>query len=90
MLVTKVDYERFCESHLYRVVGPEDEPERRFSTLACAAMTVLSAGPRFHVECGNFKASYAQCDQVVNDADFACQIDDARERAKYWERITSR
>ena len=85
-----IDYERFCESHLYRVVGPKDEPERRFSTLACAARTVLSAGPSFHVECGDFRASYAQCVPLVNDADFSCQIDDARERANYWERITER
>ena len=35
-----VDYERFCESHLYRVVGREDEPERRFSTLAGAALVI--------------------------------------------------
>ena len=46
-----VDYERFCEAHPYRVVGPENESERRFSTLACAAGTVLAAGTRFHVEC---------------------------------------
>ena len=82
-----VDYERFCESHLYRVVGREDEPERRFSTLACAARTVLAAGPRFHIECGLFRASHAQCGQVVADADFAGQLEDAREESKYWEKI---
>jgi hypothetical protein len=82
-----VDYERFCESHLYRVVGPEDQPERRFSTLACAARTVLAAGPRFHIECGLFRASHAQCRQVVSDADFAGQIEDSREKSKYWEKV---
>ena len=82
-----VDYERFCEAHLYRVVGREDEPERRFSTLACAARTVLAAGPRFHIECGLFRASHAQCIQVVSDAEFACQIEDSREKSKYWEKV---
>jgi hypothetical protein len=82
-----VDYDRFCESHLYRVIGPEKQPERRFSTLACAARTVLSSGPRFHVECGLFRASHAQCRQVVADADFARQFEDAREESKYWEKI---
>ena len=82
-----VNYEQFCEAHLYRVVGPEDQPERRFSTLACAARTVLSAGPRFHIECGLFRASHAQCRQVVADADFAGQLEDAREKSKYREKI---
>ena len=82
-----VDYERFCESHLYRVIGPEDEPERRFSTLACAARTVLASGPRFHIECGLFRASHAQCRQVVADADFAGQLEVAREKSKYREKI---
>ena len=85
-----VDYERFCESHLYRVVGREDEPERRFSTLACAARTVLAAGPRFHIECGLFRASHAQCRQVVSDADFAGQIEDARKESDYWEKLTEK
>ena len=82
-----VDYERFCEAHLYRVVGPGNQPERRFSTLACAARTVLAAGPRFHIECGLFRASHAQCRQVVADADFAGQLEDAREESKHWEKI---
>ena len=85
-----VDYERFCESHLYRVIGPEDEPERRFSTLACAARTVLASGPRFHIECGLFRASHAQCCQVVSDADFAGQIEDARKESDYWEKLTEK
>ena len=82
-----VDYERFCEAHPYRVVGPEDQPERRFSTLASAARTVLDAGRRFHVECGEFKVSYDQCCQVVSEASFSRQIDEAQEKAKYWEKI---
>jgi hypothetical protein len=82
-----IDYESFCAGYPFRVVGPEDQPERRFSTLACAARTVLSAGPRFHIECGLFRASYAQCGQVVADADFAGQLEDAREKSKYREKI---
>jgi len=76
-----VDYERFCEAHPYRVVGPEDQPERRFSTLACAARTLLSAGPRFHIKCGDFKASWTQCRELVNDADFMRQVEDARDES---------
>jgi len=82
-----VDFERFCEHHPYRVVGPENMPERRFSTLACAARTVVSAGPRFHVESGEFRSSYAQCRQTVNDADFTRQMQEAREDAKYSDKI---
>jgi hypothetical protein len=82
-----VNYERFCEAHPYRVVGPEDEPERRFSTLACAARTVQSDGPRFHVECGEFRASHAECTRLVYDADFAIQLREARGESKYWEKI---
>jgi hypothetical protein len=75
-----VDFERFCGHHPYRVVGPENVPERRFSTLACAARTVVSAGARFHVECGEFKASYDQCRTLVIDADYDRQIVAAREQ----------
>ncbi len=82
-----VDYERFCEAHPYRVVGPEDEPERRFSTLACAARTVLAAGPRFHVECADFKATHAQCRQLGADAILLLQIQNAREKSKYREKL---
>jgi len=82
-----VNYERFCEHHPYRVVGIEDQAERRFSTLACAAKTIVSAGPRFHVERGEFRASYAQCVQAANDADFMRQLQTARDDAKYWEKI---
>jgi hypothetical protein len=72
-----VDYERFCEAHPYRVVGPEDQPERRFSTFACAARAVQSDGPRFHVECGEFRASHTECTRLVYDADFAIQLREA-------------
>ena len=82
-----VVFDRFCEHHPYRVVGPESIPERRFSTLVCAARTVVSAGPRFHVESGEFRSSYAQCRQTVNDADFTRQMQEAREDAKYSEKI---
>ena len=83
----RINIESFNEMHPYRVVGPESVPERRFSTLACAARTVVSAGPQFHVESGEFRASYAKCRQVANDADFARQIQEGREGAGYWEQI---
>jgi hypothetical protein len=82
-----VDFERFCEAHPYRVVGPKNMPERHFATLVCAARTVVSAGPGFHVESGEFRASHAQCLRIANDADFDRQIQEAREDAGYWEKI---
>lgn len=82
-----VDFERFCEAHPYRVVGPENMPERRFATLVCAARTAASAGPPFHVECGEFRASYAECRRLANNADFDRQVQEAREETKYWEKI---
>lgn len=75
-VVKTVDYERFCEAHPYRVVGPDKPhghnqlPDRRFSTLICAARTVLSEGPKFRVECGEFKTSFAECVKLVAAADF--------------------
>jgi hypothetical protein len=82
-----VDYEQFCEAHPYRVVGPEDLPERRFSTLPCAAMTVVSAGPDFHVECGDFQASYTECRFLERDAVAAARLEEARRKVHYWEKI---
>jgi hypothetical protein len=75
-----VDFERFCERHPYRVVGPENMPERRFSTLACAARTAVSAGPRFHVECDAFRSSYDQCRTLVIDADYDRKIVASQEK----------
>jgi hypothetical protein len=69
-----VDYEQFCAAHPYRVVGPEDLPERRFSTLTSAAITVVSAGPGFHVECGDFQASYTECRFIDRNAVAAAQL----------------
>ena len=87
MIVTKVDYEQFCAAHPYRVVGPESLPERRFSTLTSAAMTVVTAGPRFHVECGAFYASYIECRIIDGDAVAAAQLEEARRQVHYWEKI---
>lgn len=73
-----IDYEHFCECHPYRVVGPEKVPERRFSTLACAARTVVAEGSRFHVECGDFKAMYWDCVKLVESANLDAQINEAK------------
>jgi len=82
-----INHVRFEEAHPYRVVGPENIPQRRFATLVCAARTVAYAGPRFHVECGDFRASYHECQRFANNADFDRQVQEAREDAKYWEKI---
>jgi hypothetical protein len=62
------------------VVGPEKLPERRFKTLTCAAQTVLEAGKRFHVECGDFKASYLECRSIAQEHQHSVQLDEAREK----------
>jgi hypothetical protein len=83
----RINRVRFEEAHPYRVVGPENMPERRFATLVCAARTAASAGPPFHVECREFRASYAECCRLANNADFDRQVQEAREETKYWEKI---
>lgn len=82
----RIDFERFCAQHPYRVVGPNIGPERRFSTLYCAARTVLSEGPEFHVECGDFRASFAECRGLAIDADSGLQIEAARQQS-HWDRV---
>ncbi|HME59224.1 MAG TPA: hypothetical protein VKF63_12855 [Terracidiphilus sp.] len=84
-----VDFERFCETHPYRVVGPEKLPERRFRTLVCAAQTVVSegSGRRFHVECGDFKASYLECRSIAQDWSATMQLDEARAKSGFWDKI---
>jgi hypothetical protein len=49
--------------------------------------TAASAGPPFHVECREFRASYAECCRLANNADFDRQVQEAREETKYWEKI---
>lgn len=83
----QVNYENFCYRHPYRVVGPEELPERRFATLIAAARTVIEAGPKFHAECGSFKASYNECRSLAAESSRQTAIDEARQKSKYWEKI---